>query len=188
MKRTILMSILAIAACGGGKKSESTTPKDPEPEAAAAESKPAPDPDPAPAPEAPAPTKSWHAQAELQPVKGAKIKGTTVTFSQDEGAEVVVGSNGWFDGIKPGKYHLVVHDGADCGTNAAKAGKPMATADMPLNAAKGQDSVDVGKVSTIQLNGDGAIIGHTLVLHADVRGKPGKPLACGAIANIGGDS
>ncbi len=184
MKRTILMSILAVAACGGGKKAEPTTPKESEGEAApVAESKPAPQPEPAPEPAPPPAPKSWHAQAELQPVKGAKLKGTTVTFSQEEGAEVVVGSNGWFDGIKPGKYHLVVHEAADCGTNATKAGKPMATTDMPLTAAKGQENVDVGKVATIQLNGDGAIVGHALVLHADQKGKPGKALACGPIAS-----
>ena len=184
---TILIPILAIAACGG-KKSAPEQPKEPEPEAApAAEAKTAPEPDPEPAaaPPPPAP-KSWHAKADLAPVKGAKLKGTTVTFAQQEGEPVAVGSIGWFDGIKAGKYHLVVHDGADCGANAAKAGKAMTGADIPFTAAKGADSLSVGQVASVQLDGDSAIVGHTLVLHDDKKGKAGKALACGPIAS-GGD-
>jgi hypothetical protein len=53
---------------------------------------------------------------------------------------------------------------------------------MLLVAAVGMDSVDVGKVDAIQLDGATTIVGHTLVLADDSKGKPGKPLACGAIA------
>jgi hypothetical protein len=188
MKRTILLSILAIAACGGGDKKADTTPKNPDddeaaqPAATAAATKPDPEPAAPAEPPAPPPPKSFHASAELKPLKGVKLKGTTVTFAQTEGEEATVTSNGWFDGIKPGSYHLVVHEGADCGANGAKPGKPIATSDMPFKAAKAQDSLDIGKVATIQLDGDAAIVGHSLVLHADAKGKPGKPLACGPIA------
>jgi len=183
---TILMSILVIAACGG-KKPEPVEPKEPaepEPAAPVAESKKAPEPEPekAPEPPPPPPPKSWHAEAALTPVKGAKLKAATITFSQTEGQPVSVGSTGWFDGIKAGKYHLVVHEAAACGANATKAGKAMASADIAFAAAKGMESLDVGKVETIQLDGDGAIVGHTLVLHDDKKGKPGKALACGPIA------
>jgi len=177
---TILMSILAIAACGG-KKSAPAQPKDPDPDPPPVADKPAPDPEPTPAP-APPPPKSWHAQAELTPVKGAKLKAATVTFSQDEGHPVTVASTGWFDGIKVGKYHLVVHEAAECGPNATKAGKPM-PGDIPFAAAKGATSLDVGQVESIQLDGDSAIVGRTLVLHDDKKGKPGKALACGPIAS-----
>jgi hypothetical protein len=178
---TILMSILAIAACGG-KKSAPVQPKDPDSDPAPmAEKKPAPEPAPEqPAP--PPPPKSWHAQAELTPVKGAKLKAATVTFSQDEGHPVTVASTGWFDGIKVGKYHLIVHEAAECGPNATKVGKPM-PGDIPFAAAKGATSLDVGQVESIQLDGDSAIVGRTLVLHDDKKGKPGKALACGPIAS-----
>jgi len=181
MKHTaILMSILAIAACGG-KKSAPAQPKDPDPDPPpVADKKPAPEPEPAPP--APPPPKSWHAQAELTPVKGTKLKATTVTFAQDEGHPVTVASTGWFDGIKAGKYHLVVHEAAACGPNATKAGKAMA-GDIPFTAAKATTSLDVGQVDAIQLDGDGAIVGHTLVLHDDKKGKAGKALACGSIAS-----
>jgi predicted small lipoprotein YifL len=180
----ILMTILAIAACGGKKKPVPVEPKEPDTDSATAnegKKAPAEPAEPAPPPPPPAP-KSWHAKAELAPVKGVKIKSATVTFAQEEGQPVAVGSTGWFEGIKSGKYHLVVHDGADCGPNATKAGKPTATGDIPFTAAKGMDSLDVGKVDTLQLDGDGAIVGHTLVLHDDKKGKPGKALACGPIA------
>jgi len=183
---TILLSILAIAACGGNKPA-AEQPKPPDPDSE-------PDPAPtatsktkaeaAPEPEAPPapPPKTWHAQAELKPVKGTKIKGATVTFTQEEGQATAVGSTGWFDGIKAGKYHLVVHEGADCGVNATKAGKPMAGGDVPFAAVKGASSLEVGPAVGIQLGGDTAVVGHALVLHDDKKGKAGKALACGPIA------
>jgi len=186
MKRTAMsISMLVVVACGG-KKPAPEPPKEPEPAAApVAEEPPAAAPAPAapqPAPEPPAPPapKTWHAHAQLNPVKGAKIKGALVTFAQQEGQPVAVGSTGWFDGIKPGKYHLVVHESADCGPNATKAGK--AGADIPFVATAGMDSLDVGEVPPIAIDGDGSIVGHTLVLHDDKKGKPGKALACGTIA------
>jgi len=188
MKHTsILISILAIAACGG-KKPPPAEPKEPEPEPApTAEAKPAPEPEPPAAEPEPAPPapKTLYAQAQMAPVKGAKIKGATVTFTQEGDQPVAVGSTGWFDGIKAGKYHLVVHENADCGPNATKAGKPMAAADVPFAATKGMDALSLPSVAQIQLQGDGAVLGHALVLHADAKGKPGKALACGAIAAAG---
>jgi Cu/Zn superoxide dismutase len=180
---TILFSILAIAACGGSKPPPAE-PKEPEPEPAAAEAKPAPEPEPAPAPEPlpPPPPKSWKAQAALTPSKGVKLKGATVTFAQEEGQPTVVASTGWFDGIKAGKYHLVVHEGADCGANASKAGKPVAGADVAFAAAKGLEALPETTAATIALDGDAAVVGKTLVLHDDKKGKPGKALACGPIA------
>jgi hypothetical protein len=182
---TILISILAIAACGG-KKAAPVAPQEPEPETApVAETTPEPPAEPAAPP--PPPPKEWKATAELTPVKGQKIKGATVTFAQTEGQPVAVGSTGWFEGIKSGKYHLVVHESPECGANAAKAGKPMAaTAAAPIGftAAKGMDALDVGTVEGVSLDGDSTIIGHTLVLHEDKGGKPGKALACGAIGVV----
>jgi len=184
---TILISILAIAACGG-KTPPPAEPKEPEPEPAAPAPEPVPAPEPTPAPEPPPPPpapKTLYAQAALVPVKGAKIKGATVTFTQEGDQPVAVASNGWFDGLKPGKYHLVVHEATDCGPNATRAGKPMGAADVPFTAAKGMDALSIAQAATIQLQGDAAVIGHALVLHADAKGKSGKALACGAIAAAG---
>ena len=182
---TILISILAIAACGG-KKSAPEAPKEPEPAPApVVEAPPAPAPEPEPAP--PPPPKAWKASAELTPVKGQKIKGATVTFAQTEGKPVAIGSTGWFEGIKSGKYHLVVHESAECGVNAAKAGKPLAataSTEIGFTAAKGMDALDIGTVEGVSLDGDATIVGHTLVLHDDKKGKPGKALACGAIGVV----
>jgi hypothetical protein len=183
---TILISILAIAACGG-KKSAPVAPKEPEPPAAPVVEAPPPAPPAAPEPPPPPPPKAWKATAELTPVKGQKLKGATVTFAQTEGKPVAIGSTGWFEGIKSGKYHLVVHESPDCGVNAAKAGKPLAataTTEIGFTAAKGMDALDVGTVEGISLDGDATIVGHTLVLHEDKKGKPGKALACGAIGIV----
>jgi len=184
---TILLSILAIAACGG-KKPAPEAPKTPDETGDSAGPPPGPtrkaaEPTPEPVAPPPPPPKSWRAQAELKPVKGAKLKGATVTFAQEEGDATKVGSIGWFDGIKPGKYHLVVHEAADCGPNGSKAGKPMAGGDVAFAAVKGESSLDVVPSSALPLDGSGAIVGHALVLHDDRRGKAGKALACGAIAS-----
>jgi hypothetical protein len=179
---TILISLLAIAACGG-KKPAPAEPKEPEPPPpppVETKAEPPPEPEPPPPPPPP-PPKQWHARADLTPVKGAKFKAATVTFVQNEGNPVAVGSAGWFEGIKSGKYHLVVHQSASCGPNATKAGK-AAGGDIPFVATKGMDALEVGQVNAIQLDGDGTIVGHTLVLHDDKKGKPGKALACGTIA------
>src|SRR5438128_2399912 len=144
---TILISILAVAACGGNSPPPAE-PKEPAPAPPpAAEAKPEPEPAPAPEPPPPPPIKTLYAQAALIPVKGAKIKGATVTFTQEGDQPVAVASNGWFDGLKPGKYHLVVHESADCGPNATKAGKAMAAADVLFTAAKGQDALSVAQAA-----------------------------------------
>lgn len=184
MKTTmLLMTILAAAACGG-KKSAPEAPKEPEADQAAeAQPAPAPAPEAAPEPAPPPPPKTWKASAELTPVKGQKIKAATVTFAQEEGGETTIASTGWFTGIKAGKYHLVVHEAADCGPNATKAGKATEKT-VEFTAAKGTESLDAPKSSTVALGGDDTVIGHTLVLHADKKGKPGAALACGAIAAV----
>jgi hypothetical protein len=172
----VLTSLLAVGACGG-KKPEPVEPKEPEPEPAAEVAAPEPEPEPPP------PPRSWRAQAEMTAAKGAKLKGTTVTFVQTEGSPVTVTSTGWFDGIKSGKYHLVVHEAAACGPNGTKAGK-AGGGDIEFVAAKGMETLDIGEVNAIQLDGDGTIVGRTLVLHDDKKGKPGKILACGAISAV----
>jgi hypothetical protein len=179
---TILISLLAVAACGG-KKSAPAEPEEPAPPPAAEVD---PEPPPPPEPEPPPPPKTWHAQADLTPVKGAKIKGATVTFAQTEGKPVTIGSTGWFEGIKSGKYHLVIHEAAECGPNATKAGKPGG-GEFEFVATKGMDALDIEPVDTIQLDGDATIVGRTLLLYDDKKGKRGKVLACGSISATEGD-
>jgi hypothetical protein len=176
---TPLVSILALAtvtACGGSKK-----PAPPPPQAAAPA--PAPEPAPAPAPPPPPPEpKIAKAKADMTPSKGAKFKPATITFSEPEGGPTAIASTGWFDGLKAGTYHLVVHDGTDC----AKPGpifKAAAAADMSFPAAKDSSNVDIGGV-TVELAGDSGIGGHVLVMTDDKKGKPGKTVACGAIVAL----
>ena len=171
----ILMSILAIAACGGDNKKTAAKPKVIEDDSPVTAK-------PAPPPEPPPPPKSWHAQAELTPFKGVKFKAATVTFMQEEGSPTAIGSTGWFDGIKAGSYYLVVHEGTECGPNATKVGKPMTGGEVAFAVAKGASSLDVAPVASIHLDGDATVVGHALVLHEDKKGKPGKALACGPIS------
>src|SRR5262249_26515678 len=120
-----VLVLLAAAACGGGGTKAAEKPAAPaEPAVAAAPAEPAPAPEPA-KPPAPPPPKVLHAKAALDPVKAAKLKGASITFTQEEGKPATVASSGWFDGIKAGKYHLVVHASKECGPNATKAGKAM---------------------------------------------------------------
>ena len=187
---TLFIAVLAVAACGG-KKKEPAHPQDKAPPPAAApadESKqqePKEPKEPAPAP--PPPPKTFKATADVAPVKGQKFKTATIKFTQkDNDPTAEVTSTGWFDGLKAGKYHFVVHTGAACGTNAAKAGAPFAAAAaaaMDFTVAKDGGNIDISGV-TVQLEGDQTITGHVLVMHDDKGGKPGKVLGCGPIVTL----
>ncbi|HEY5935150.1 MAG TPA: superoxide dismutase family protein [Kofleriaceae bacterium] len=190
----ILFGVLFAAACGG-KKADPVQPEpmpaQPDPAAVAPEPAPAPTPEPAPVAEpAPPPApKMFKAKVELAPVKGAKMKAVAVSFTQEEGKPTKVELQGAIEGLKPGKYHLVVHEAAECGPNATKAGKIWATTEatpVTLTAAKGAPAaLDTPEVQ-LNLDGDASIVGKTIVLHDDKKGKPGKAQACGAISADGG--
>ena len=182
---SLFVAALALVACGG-KKPPPAAPAEPAPAPPAepVATKPEPPPEP-PAP--PPPPKVMKATADLAPNKGQKFKAATIKFSQKEGeSTTAVTSTGWFDGLKAGKYHLVVHTSADCGANAAKAGKPLAAtanAAMDFTADKDSANIDISGVVAM-VEGDQTITGHTLVLHDDKGGKPGKALACGPIVTL----
>lgn len=175
-----LSSLLVAAACGGKSKGASPPPPGPpvEEEVAA-------EPEPAPEPEPPPPPQQWSATATLTPVKGAAVKVAVVRFSQTEGEGTAVATTAPLAGLKAGTYRLVIHESAECGKNATKVGPVWAeVADVAFEivVAKGAaGELDQSDVA-ITLDGDGAIVGRTLVLHAVTKGKLGKVLACGSIA------
>jgi hypothetical protein len=139
--------------------------------------------EPEPEPEPPPPAQ-YHATATLTGLKGVKLAPADVAFTQTEGegTRIVVE----LSGLKAGRYHLAVHEGASCGKNAAGAGPiwvDAADATLDVEVEKGApaslDQLDV----PMGLTGDAAVVGHTLVLHADKKGKPGKAVACGEIVS-----
>jgi Cu/Zn superoxide dismutase len=174
MKHALIV-VASLAASGCGHKA-SPPPVAPAPPAEEA----APEPPPAPAPPPPPPPKAWHAHAALTPVKGAKLKAATVSFAQTEGETLHVAMDAAFEGLKPGTYHLVIHEAAACGPNATKAGKAWPTV-VDVVVAKGANEPLSQDVADLALDGDAAIAGHTLAIHDDKKGKPGKALACGPI-------
>lgn len=187
--------VLAFAACGGSKK-EPAKPeaKDEAPPAAEAKDEAKADKEAAPPAEEkekPAPEpKTWKATAALEAFKGSKVKATTVSFTQEEGKDTSVQSDGWFEGLAKGTYRLVVHDGSECGANGKKAGavwKGSAEADLSMTAGKDKKANIDSNGIKLPLDGDGSVVGKTLALHADAKGKPGKMLACGKIEKAGGD-
>ena len=185
---TTLFTVLAFAACGGSKPAPASIEPPPVEEpapVAAAEPTPAPEAPPPVAPPAPPPPKVTKAKAELTPVKGQKFKAATVTLSQKEGdstSELV--SSAGFEGLKAGSYHLVVHSGAECGPNATRAGTVFAGATAPIGfkADASGGAIEV-PAAAVQLEGEQAVTGKVLVLHADKGGKAGKALACGPITS-----
>ena len=183
MKHLTLM-FAVLAACGGSKKQAAPPPApapDPTPVAAAEPPLP-PAPPPAPAPPPPPPPKVTKGKADLTPSKGQKFKAATIAFAQPEGGTVEATSVGWFDGLKAGTYHLVVHDGGDCAKPGAVF-KPAAAADMTFTAAKDSSNIDTSGLA-INITGDGGVTGHVLVLTSDKKGKPGATLACGPIVAL----
>ena len=182
MKHFILFVSIVATACGGKQPASVAPAPEPAP-VAAVEPAPAPatapEPTPAPVPQpAPAP-KVTKAKAELTPSKGQKFKVATVTFAQPDGGTVAVQSAG-FEGLKPGSYHLVVHEGASCSKPGVAVKTPGAS-DLSFAATADSSTIDLSGVA-INVGGDGAVVGHALVLTDDKKGKPGKMLACGSIA------
>jgi Cu/Zn superoxide dismutase len=188
----ILFGAMFVVACGG-KKADPVQPEPmpAQPEPVAESPTPAPEPAPAPAPEPapPPPPKMWKAKVELAPVKGQKMKAVALSFTQEEGKPTKVEVQGAIEGLKPGKYHLMIHEAAECGPNATKAGKIWATTEatpVTVTVAKGAPgAIDTPEVA-LSLDGEASIVGKTVVLHDDKKGKPGKAQACGAIAMDGG--
>lgn len=185
MKTHLLIASLFAVGCGGGKKPAPVEPQpEPAPEPVAVAPEPAPAPAPEPPPPPPPPPKVWSAKAELTPVKGQKAKFAAVAFQQEEGKPASVSSEA-FEGLAAGKYLLVVHESAECGPNASKAGKAWADAGAELTLEVGKDkkgTLAAGEVA-FALDGEKSVVGKTLVVHANKKGKPGAALACGPIAS-----
>jgi hypothetical protein len=170
-----------VMACGGSKNKYTTPPPDPDlPEEAVAD---LPAPPPEEKPEPPPPLE-WSAQAELAPVKGVKMKPVTLSFHQIEGKGVHITSSDLIAGLAPGVYHVAVHESADCGKNASKVGAlwdPSAGIALQITVDK-KAPTELDTEVGYTLDGAESIVGHTIALHADKKGKLGKVAACGAIA------
>ena len=133
-------------------------------------------------PPAPPPEKEptiLHAKAEMTPAKGSKLEPFVIAFMQREGDNALVLAD-LPVGVKAGTYHYVIHDGADC----AKPGPPWAeTKDVSLKLVVLADLTGALENTELaaHLDGEKALVEHTLVLHEDKKGKPGKAVACGTI-------
>ena len=152
----------------------------------AAEPTPAPATDPVVPPTTP-PAKMFAAQVELAPLKGQKLKAVTIKFQQEEGKPASASAESALEGMKAGKYHLVIHEAAECGTDGKKAGKIWdATASAPITVEIKKDQPNTIEASDVAFNldGDQSITNRTLVMHEDKAGKPGKAIACGVVTKI----
>lgn len=179
MKRAIAVMALVVG-CGGSEAKPAEEPVS----AMKREAAPA-EPSEPPPPAEPAVPKARAAKAALEPVKGAKQPPGTVTFTQD-GSGTSVTSD--FSGLPRGRYHLVIHDGTECGPNATQAGAPWKGAEsVKLTFSVGGDEPgNLDETGTsLMIDGVAPIVGQTLVLHDDKKGAPGKALACGTIDAVG---
>jgi hypothetical protein len=168
--RSSIVVIAFAASCGGSK------PPSPPPVVEQA-----PEPEPEPEPEPPPPPQVFQARASLTPVKGIKLAPPIVTFVQTEGEDTKVATE--IEGLKANTYHLVVHEGNECGPNATKAGPvwdAASEAKLSFKVLKGAIG-ELDKSVTLPLDGDTSVIGRALVLHEDKKGQPGKAVACGVI-------
>ena len=181
---SISITSILLAGCGGsGSKPAERPPVDPDPDPGEVY-EPTSDIEPE-EPPPPPPPREMTARAELAPVKGTKMKPTAVTFFQVEGEPAQVTSDSPFEGLKAGTYHLVIHEAAGCGKNAAGAGaiwETTAAITFPVVVTKKAPGTVEQDGVELMLEGDDSIVGRTLVLHADKKGKPGKAVACGPIA------
>lgn len=175
-----------LIACGGSQKKPAPAPVKPVVAVKPVEKKPPPEPEPPPPPP---PPQEWSAAARLEPVKGIRMPAFAITFFQVEGESTRARTDGPIAKLKAGKYHLVLHEGTECGPKANKAGPVrlnLSEGSLLVATRKETPAVDV-ESEALPLDGDGSIVGQALVLHADKRGKPGNPVACGLVVSQGGD-
>jgi hypothetical protein len=162
---------LSLVACGGGSAPKKAPVEPVKPVVREEPPPPAPPPEREPV--------ILHAKAEMAPTKGSKLEPFVVGFMQREGDNALVLAD-LPVGVKAGTYHYVIHDGADC----AKPGAPWAeTKDVMLKLVVLPDLTGALENTelAVHLDGEQALVEHTLVLHEDKRGKPGKAVACGTI-------
>jgi hypothetical protein len=174
-----------LVACGGGKPRPAAPAPKPQPVARPVARKPPPAPEPPPPPP---PPMEWFATARLDPVKGVRMPSFEIAFFQVEGEATRARTAAPIEKLKAGSYHLVVHEGGECGPKANKTGAVLVDLSqdgLVVAKRKQAPTIDVQSVA-IPLDGEGSIIGRALVLHADKRGKPGNPVACGIVAAQGG--
>lgn len=163
-------AVVTIASCGTSSSSE------PKPSTAPIDAR---APDAVPPPDA-APRR-WSARAEIDPIKGSKAETAFFGFMQFEGERPTLMTSSPVKGLSSGKYHLVIHEGRDCGEDAKEAGAAWpGSFDFEITRKPGGTSFELHDVDAT-LDGPHSVIGHTLVLHADAKGKVGKVLGCGAI-------
>jgi hypothetical protein len=180
----VSVPLVFLLACGGTTTKKHVTVVKPMPAARPVVKKPPPPPEPPPPPP---PPMEWHATVRLEPVKGVRMPGFEIAFVQVEGEATRARTTAAIDKLKAGSYHLVVHDGSECGKKGEKVGAALIdlSADALLVAKKKElPSLDV-ESGALPLDGDSSIVGHAVVLHADKRGKLGKAVACGLVVSQG---
>jgi len=195
MMRSLLVVLVATAACGGGKKPAPAAPATP----VAAAPAPAPVEKPAPPPP-PAPK---HATATMEGTAKFKTVKGTVEFKQtDDGVEVTAN----LEGLKKGDHGFHIHEKGDCtAPDAASAGghfNPSNHKHGAPDAAEHHEG-DLGNLTAgadgkatktftikgITLDeGDTSIIGKGFIVHEkadDMKTQPtgnaGARAACGVI-------
>ncbi|HSD88554.1 MAG TPA: hypothetical protein VLB44_13595 [Kofleriaceae bacterium] len=167
--------ITLLVGCGS-----SPPPKPPPPRPKSVETEKAPAPAPPPAEKEPV---IYHAKAAMTPTKASRLEPFTIGFMQHEGDNALVLAD-LPVGVKAGTYHYLIHEGAECGPDGTKVGpvwRETKDVDLKLVVLKDLTGALDNSELAAHLEGEQAIVKHTLVLHDDKKGKPGKPLACGTI-------
>ena len=141
------------------------------------------------------------AQAELHPTEGSEAQGVVTFTETDDGVRVVANLRG----LEPGRHGFHIHEFGDCSApDAESAGGHFNPTNQPHGAPTDAarhvgdlGNIDAGPDGTahfewvdpvLQLTGDNAIVGRSVVVHAnpdDLTSQPsgnaGGRLACGII-------
>jgi Cu-Zn family superoxide dismutase len=197
MMRSLLVILVATAACGGGKK---PAPAPATPVAATPAPVPAPPPADKPAPPPPAPK---HATATMEGTAKFKAVKGTVEFKQtDDGVEVTAN----IEGLKKGDHGFHIHEKGDCSAPDAtsagghfnpgkhKHGAPDAAEHHEGDLGNLTAGADGKATKTFTMKGitleegDTSIIGKGFIIHDkadDMKTQPtgnaGARVACGVI-------
>jgi superoxide dismutase, Cu-Zn family len=146
-------------------------------------------------------TKVERAICTLNPTQGSKVSGTVTFAKVDEGVRIVAD----VQGLSKGKHGIHIHEFGDCSSpDGNSAGghfnphsKNHGAPDIDNRHAGDMGNIEVDETGkghleyvdkTISLEGDGSIVGKSIIVHAnedDLKTQPtgnaGGRLACGLI-------
>jgi Cu-Zn family superoxide dismutase len=122
--------------------------------------------------------------------------GGVLSFTMETDKRMLIEGN--FEGLKPGKYSIQIHQWGDCSAPGFTSTGPLLTSAAFYKNAPAGDTAAIGTLGYITAGNDGraqiktystrlslagsnSILGRSVVIHADSAGSAGRMISCGVV-------